>query len=220
MSQVIDIIGTEDFYDGFEDSDPVTRRNDLTDWCSNVWEAEIRGSGQYDATFYSMSRSAVEIPSSALSQCYAGNDCPTLSARLTDSRVWLSDNYQYWDLASSVMVLDYYPGDDQRLGVAYGDRAGTNYKVGIINMHFEDTNYYDDIRHDSLIRSDGVTMHELAHNYSADHSDSEIHASGDVTLVHSGASYYCYDSGASPSRTIGRYGGCTKAAIRNYISGM
>ena len=92
MTQYIDIVGTESYYNNWSSSDPETKGYDMTHWCDQVWEDFIEtGGGTYAATYTFYDQSTVEIPESALCDCYEISCC-TLGSRRADADEWLQDN--------------------------------------------------------------------------------------------------------------------------------
>lgn len=223
MTQYINVIGTESFFNQYERSDPGTKLSDLAHWCAVVWQDFFEdGSGDYESIWVGRAQSTVEIPNSALCGCElvaGGTHCCGLGERLGDARSWLANNYDYWDSASAVLVLDYYFGnDDGTIGTAYGDRAGTEYKVGIVDMWYEDNGEMDS-GYFSNVKSEGTGQHEVCHIYGADHADGVVFSNNDTSIVcPADGDVTCMDNGYASER-IRDHSSCEISEVRNYIDG-
>lgn len=196
--------------------------NSAVVFCTEIWSEEIELSGgDYDADFYKISQSTAEIPSSALCGCTfspSGTVCCELGERLDDAQTWLKNNYVYWDYCDAVIVMDYYGADDDSIGVGYLDAAGTNYKVGLVDMSWEDDGYMDS-GYFSRVKSEGTVQHELSHVYSCRHTDGSVYSDDTTSIItpSTGASSYCYNNGSLIVREK-QHSSCSEGNIRNYIS--
>lgn len=225
--QNISLVGTESFYDGYS-GDPNSKISGISNWLDSSWQDNIEdGSGDYSADFSVESKSAVEVPSSALrgcSQCCGGEvSCVELCERRSDAQDWLHNNWSGYSSPDVVLVVDYYGGDDAEgsnqdtYGCAAVANAGNDSgKTAIIDTYYEDNNQLDS--NFTEVKTEGVGFHEVGHEYCALHEDSSIYYDDESTLMYSPGAGVADCTNNGTSETIKNdVSACSKSVIQCYI---
>jgi len=216
MTLVVDVVGTETFYDNYGAS----KRDSIKNYAEDVWKDEIEdGSGMYEASFTSIDSSQIEISKWWLCND-DGTSCDSIWHRAGDADDYLQEHHSFYDSADVIIVADYMedPNNNYHWGGAQ-DKAGTSTnKVAIIDVgQIEGTNGAWDSE-----ESEGVTAHELMHMF-IDQSDKEHYPH--ITSV--GSASLSWDSGEiaeecdysdrSANGVAKFVSDCTKSRVRSFI---
>jgi len=129
------------------DLEGTDRPDDCAAMVEDFWNNNIKSGGDYEAWV------------SAVTGNYASLDDPDTKGQALGDAQQDSDVQDFLDVADAILVVDARDNIPANEGVAYTDRAGSDYGVAYVNQWTDDT----------------MPIHELAHVYGCSHSGSNTH---------------------------------------------
>ena len=213
---MIDVFGTEEYYDNWTETSPVDEVFDVADYVEDEWNY-FMAYDEYEIDVYGITHT--EIPESELKSDVDDRD--DLEVRREDMHDWLEDNWPAYDDVNieAIIVLDYVEGNvppgQARKGVAGRDWFIKD-RIAWVNMeHFPTNGHHVETQHY------GVAVHELMHTYGTEHEDGVIFSTEEASfmpqLSYDADDLDCYAHATQSTHRISSMSTCSVEEIEDHV---